>query len=161
MAFILSAQREPDFLGAAFEHYRAYLAAHAEAFPAGAFALATSDWYFDFRDHRCPHDAWLESLSVNEPASGERNECRATEIRVRLLGAYHDGFIEFRYSRVFRYTMAAPAAERGLGDWLYDEFRVSPDGRVIHEIEWAGFGEGPESRWLIEASDVEFEWIPS
>lgn len=144
----------------AFEQYRAYLASNAASFPKGAHRLATSEWYFDPRDHRCPHDAWLENITIAEPATGERSDQRATTIRVRLSGAYHDGFIEFFYSRVIRYSLSSPSSVRGLGDWLYDEFRVAPSGHMIHEIEWAGFPRDEGSRWIIEAADVEFQWIP-
>ena len=160
MSFILSAQRERGTIVTAFEQYRAYLASNVANFPGGAHALATSEWYFDPRDHRCPHDAWLESITIAEPAAGERSEQRVTAIRVRLLGAYHDGFIELFYSRVIRYSLSSPSSVRGLGDWLYDEFRVAPGGHMIHEIEWAGFPSEKGSRWIIEASDVEFKWIP-
>lgn len=160
MSFILSAQREPETVASAFERYRDYLNAHAPAFPSGALALASSNWYFDPCDHRCPHDAWLEGITISEPATGERSEERCTAIRVRLLGAYHDGFIELFYPRVLRYSLSASSSLRGIGDWRYDEFRVAPDGRLIHEIEWAGFPREEGSRWIIEASDVEFQWIP-
>jgi hypothetical protein len=76
------------------------------------------------------------------------------------LGAYHDGFIELFYPRVLRYSLCSPSSVRGLGDWRYDEFRVAPDGHLIHEIEWAGFSRGEGSRWIIEASDLEFQWLP-
>lgn len=161
MSFILSAQREPETVVSAFERYRDYLSAHATGFPRGALALALSDWYFDPQDHRCPHDAWLEAVTISEPASGDRNEGRSTAVRVRLLGAYHDGFIELFYPCVRRYSLSAPSSVRGLGDWRYDEFRVSPGGHLIHEIEWAGFPREEGSRWIIEASDVEFQWIPN
>jgi hypothetical protein len=77
-----------------------------------------------------------------------------------LLGAYHDGFIELTYPRVFRYSLVACSSGRGLGDWLYDEFRVASGGHLVHEIEWAGFSDQEGSRWIIEASDVEFQWLP-
>ena len=51
---------------------------------------------------------------------------------------------------------------RGYGghfDWRYDEFRLGPNGNLVHEIEWAG-GAGYEARWVIEASDVEFREYP-
>jgi hypothetical protein len=159
MTFILSLQRDED-TAKAFDSYRKYIAASRQAFPPHAYELATSEWYFDFRDHRCPHDAWLESLSITEPASGDRSEHRHTSIRFRLLGAYHDGHIEFFYPLVFRYSLSGSPAERGLGDWRYDEFRISSDGHLVHEIEWAGSPGDVGSRWIIEASDVEFQWIP-
>lgn len=159
MAYLLTNQRDLDVTGA-FRRYRDYVASAQPMFPPGGFALAYSDWYFDPREHRCPHDAWLESVTITEPATGERSEQRSTAIRTRLLGAYHDGFIEFHYPRVFNYSFSNPASERGNGDWLYDEFRLSPNGRLIHEIEWAGFPGEQGSRWLIEADDVTFQWIP-
>jgi hypothetical protein len=160
MSFILSAQRDPETIATAFQQYRAYLASNAASFPRGAHALATSEWYFDPRDHRCPHDAWLESITIAEPATGERGEQRVTAIRVRLLGAYHDGFIELFYPQVIRYSLSSPSSVRGLRDWRYDEFRLAPSGHMIHEIEWAGFSPDEVSRWIIEASDVKFEWVP-
>ncbi len=159
MAFILSPKRDEDTLEA-FASYRRYLAESRPSFPSRAYELATSDWYFDFREHRCPHDGWLESLNLTEQGPGVRSEHRHTSLRIRLLGAFHDGVIEFSYPRVFHYSLSGIRTERGLGDWRYDEFRVSPEGHVIHEIEWGGSPRGQGSRWLIEASDVEFHWEP-
>jgi hypothetical protein len=42
----------------------------------------------------------------------------------------------------------------GHGYWRYDEFRVSPGGKLVHEIEWSHpDGDGV---WLIEEGDVAF-----
>jgi hypothetical protein len=76
-----------------------YLAANRERFPPGAYQLATSDWYFGFSDPRGPHDAWLEAVEVAEPAEGDRKQFRTVSIRIRLLGSYHDGWIELVYRR--------------------------------------------------------------
>jgi hypothetical protein len=114
--------------------------------------LATSDWYFNPEDHRSPHDAWLSSLHLTELSSGERHEIRALSLRLRLLGAYHAGYIELLYPRVFAYLLNLEDSEMGHHDWRYDELRVSDQGRLIHEIEWCcSRGKG---RWLIEASDA-------
>lgn len=159
--YILAAQRDPpEARGDApyrdpFPAYRAYLAENEHRFPPGAYALATGGWWFDARDHRCPHDAWLESAVIREPSKGQRNEVRKTRIRVRLLGARHDGHLELLYRRVFAYRMDVGGAGYGHGDWRYDEFRVTGEGRLIHEIEWSGLG-----TWLIEAQDIEYRWIP-
>jgi hypothetical protein len=165
LTFILAAERHPsrdvaaaDVVTRAFSAYRLYVASHRDRFPASAFALATSEWYFDFRDHRCPHDAWLDTVRIEEPAMGERHERRVVAIRARLLGAYHDGHIEFYYPRVWKYQLALADGEHGHRDWRYDEFRVTDEGRVTHEIEWSGLHD--TGRWLIEASDVQFTWIP-
>lgn len=83
---------------------------------------------------------------------------RSTAIRIRLLGAYHDGVIELFYPEVVRYQLNARDVSAGHRDWRYDEFRLSDSGHVIHEIEWASVGES--ARWLIEARDVHFSWEP-
>jgi hypothetical protein len=157
MSYVLDKQRDTDVV-AAFREYRAYLASNATQFPPSAHELATSDWYFDFNDHRCPHDAWLETATFSESSTGSRNEVRTSTLTVRLLGAYHDGHIEFVYPEVRAYELNMSHLAQGHGDWRYDEFRVTPAGRVIHEIEWAVFGYA--GRWLIEAADVSHRWIP-
>jgi hypothetical protein len=69
---------------------------------------------------------------------------------------FHDGHIEIRYPQVFAYSPSFDRAEGGHGDWRYDEFRLSDEGRLIHEIEWRW----QHGSWLIVASDIEFQWIP-
>lgn len=160
MSFILSEQRRVEDCAHAFERYRTYLAESRSTFPPGAFSLATCEWYFDPTDHRCPHDSWLESITVLEPSAGERVEDRHTTIRILLLGAYHDGYIELFYPRVFRFSITNSATERGHGEWRYDEFRLSPAGGVVHEIEWEGGTGVAGANWIIESSDVSLRWIP-
>jgi hypothetical protein len=155
MAYYLSKERSDDVV-ASYRHYQQYLREHEGKFPPGAFALGTAEWWQLPQDHRCPHDGWLESITISEPAAGERSEKRITAIRVRLLGAHHDGHIELFYPHVFSYQLHSPSCGCGLGDWRYDEFTLSKDGRIFHEIEWA---EG--ARWIIEASDIEFQWLAS
>ena len=157
MAFCLSEERPKDVV-AAYRRYREYLEQYKKVFPPSAFELATSDWYFNPENHRSPHDAWLESLVISEPAHGDRNEIRETSIRIRLLGAYHDLKLEFFYPKVFSHSLISNECIRGLGDWRYDEFTLNEKGHVVHEIEWAGFRREPGSRWLICASDVQFNW---
>jgi hypothetical protein len=122
--------------------------------------FATEPWYNDPRDHRCPHDAWLESVEISEAATGQRNEVRRTVITVRLLGAYHDGRIVFRYRDVSNFTLSGVHTLRGLGDWLSDKFVHSDTGSLVHEILWAGLPRKGKSRWVIEARDISYEWIP-
>jgi hypothetical protein len=80
-------------------------------------------------------------------------------LSVRLLGAYHDGYIELHYPRVFAYAMNVGDGARGHRDWRYDELRVSDRGNLIHQIEW--YGATGVGEWMIEASDLEFRWIPA
>ncbi len=157
MTYILSAQRHLDDIEEVRRHWRRYeqyVRDNQAKFPPGAYELATSGWYYGCQDHRAPHDAWLESAVFEEPSQGDRNEVRHLSLQLTLLNAYHDMWIEFRYPRVHSYSIQSSQSGGGHGDWLYDEFRLSEEGHLIHEIEWAGktFSEGP--RWLIEASDV-------
>ena len=123
---------------------------------------ALADWHYDYSDHKCPHDAWLEYVTIREPSSGERSEIRTLEIEIRLLGAYHDGYIEFHYKDVESYCLDQPhrrgrweTKQKGHGDWLTDEVDLSKNGLILHEIEWSDRG-----HWLIECRDFEFKWIP-
>jgi len=157
MTYILADQGHQDEPEATrlWEAYQRYIGENKSAFPSGAYELATSDWYYGFTDHRAPHDAWLEWARFEEPATGSRSESRQLSLRVRLLGAYHDQYLEFFYPVVYSYSLVNLASSCGHADWRYDEFRLSPAGHLVHEIEWAG-GPGVEARWLIEASDVQF-----
>ena len=158
MPYILAKQRDEDVV-AAFKQYRDYLEANRAKFPSNAYDLATSDWWFNFNEHKCPHDAWLESVKVIENSEGERRQYRTVSIRIILLNAYHDGIIELFYPEVFSYALTANHAFQGHDDWRYDEFRVDESGRLIHEIEWAGYGSS--NTWVIEANDIEFTFKPS
>ena len=149
MSYVLAQQRDRDVV-AAFANYRAYLHDNKTLFPPSAYALATSDWYFDFGDRRCPHDSWLESATIGEPSTGLRSELRHSTLSIRLLGAYHDGYIEFFYPEVHAYDLNTANVNQGHGDWLFDEFRLGANGRVIHEIEWASFAN--TGRWIIGLS---------
>jgi hypothetical protein len=154
MAYYLTKERHEDIRGA-WRRYQDYLRENQPQFPTGAFALGTAVWWQDGNDHRSPHDAWLENITISETAIGDDIGERVTAMRVRLLGAYHDGFIELFYPRVFNYSLQSQASRYKTCDWVYDEFRLSPDGHVIHEIEWLG-----GTRWIIEASDIEYQWLP-
>ena len=112
-----------------------------------------ADWYHDFQDHRCPHDAWVESITVSEPSSGERHERRSLDIRVRLLGAYHDGIIEFTYHGVRRYSLEG-SQQRGHGDWLSDKVETTDDDVLVHTVRLA------DGAVRIEAQDAEYKWTP-
>jgi hypothetical protein len=121
--------------------------------------FATMAWYSNPSDHRCPHDAWLESLEFTEPSVGSRHEHRTTAITLKLLAAYHDGHIIFHYSGVRSYTLSSELCASGLGDWLHDEFSVTENGLLRHCITWCS-GPSQQSRWLIEAEDISYEWVP-
>jgi hypothetical protein len=155
MTFILAPERDSD-PAEAFRRYREYLKQEEARFPPGAFALATSDWYFGTDDHRAPHDAWLLGAFFEEAGHGERRESRSLSLRLCLLGAYHDLELELVYPKVFAYRLSGASVARGHGDWRYDEFRVSKDGHLVHEIQWWGSDE--RATWAIESDDVVFTW---
>jgi hypothetical protein len=163
MAYILGALHGPwEERERRFAAYRQYLQSIREQLPPAAFAFATADWHYNFADPRCPHDAWLETLTITEPATGARQERRRIDIHAHLLGAYHDGHIALAYRNVRSYTLAQPAPtagppfpETGHGDWRDDEIRLSPRGLVLHEVVFSGGGQ-----WLIECEDVLYEWRP-
>ncbi len=119
----------------------------------------SAPWYSDPRDHRCPHDAWLESVEISEPAEGARKENRQTAITIKLLGAYHDGNIVLRYRGVTTYSLASSSCTKGLSDWLSDQFSQRY-GMIVHSITWAGHARESQSQWQIEAESVTYEWVP-
>ncbi len=156
MVYILANERDNSSFGSSGDRYRKYLEENKSKFPKNAYELATSTWWFDFSNHKCPHDSWLEKISIVEPAEGERNEKRSTNIEVKLLGAYHDGYIKLKYRNVTSFKIDAFNVKEGHSDWCYDEFRISSNNLLIHEIEWSGYQDA--SNWLIESEDIEYSW---
>jgi hypothetical protein len=156
--FVLAAQlHAPGDPALPWRRYREYLEQHKSRFPSSAYRLASGP-LIDAADRRCPHDAWLEWARFEEPAKGKRLEIRHLSLRVRLLGAYHDRYIELFYPKVFSYSLANPGSGAGHFDWRYSELRLGEDGSVVHEIEWAG-PPGAQARWIIEASDVRLRTV--
>jgi hypothetical protein len=146
----------------AWEQYRHHLRS-AKRLPPKALEFALAEWHYDSEDHRCPHDAWLESLTIEEGPEQAQVHERSMRIVVVLLGAYHDGHLRIEYTNVRAYSFdlpspyqARPHETGSQGDWSIDEIR-SPGhrGRVIHEIEWIG-----GAHWIIEAGEIEVTWIP-
>lgn len=155
--FILSTDGRDEDVNGQFNRYREYLEKVKPIFPPRAYTLATSEWYYS-GGHRSPHDAWLESATVQERSDRRQEGRRCVSLIVRLLAAYHDGHIELTYDDVRAYKFDVPRARDGHFDWRYDELRLSEQNLLLHEIEWSGPGE--TGRWLIEASDVKFRWLP-
>ena len=139
-----------------FKVYREYLQSIKDRLPSSAFEFATAAWHYDYRDHRCPHDSWVESLTIGEASKEGRLHDRSLYISMRLLGAFHDGHILLSYLDVQTYLLDNPKTLSGHGDWLVDEIRLSETGLVLHEVL---FSTG--SRWLIQAKDISCEWRPS
>lgn len=153
MSFLLSEQRDKDFQGY-WRRYEEYIESVRDRMPPGAMKLALSAEWYDFRCHHCPHDAWLQEFRISEGATASGQK-RGNSAGLKLLGAYHDGLLLLHYPRLMSFNIQASALNGGLGDWRYDEFRLSTNGNLLHEIEWAS-----GARWLIEADDIEFQWQP-
>jgi hypothetical protein len=60
-----------DQLKVGWNAYQEYLKSVSDKFPPGALAFATASWHYDVKDCRCPHDAWIESLTVLKRSAGE------------------------------------------------------------------------------------------
>lgn len=155
--YILSTDGRDEDVNGQFRRYREYLDSVKSVFPPKAFALATSDWYYS-SGHQSPHDAWLESATLRELVVRKQEGRKIVSLFIRLLAAYHDGHIEFVYDDVRSYTLKAGDLNSGHYDWRYDELRLSEQNLLLHEIEWCGPSE--TGRWLIEASDLTYRWIP-
>jgi len=139
-----------------WQKYQDYLASIEGKVPPSAYMFATADWHYDYHDPRCPHDAWVEHLIIHEHSFDDRDSIRGLDIQVRLLGAYHDGYIELSYKSVNDYQLSyAPGPVMGAhSDWMDDEIRLSEHGKVIHEIVFVN------ARWYIECEDIAYEWRP-
>ncbi|MDB6066457.1 MAG: hypothetical protein JWR26_2665 [Pedosphaera sp.] len=159
MAYFLAKERDGDVLGS-FKAYQEYLKRNQNQFPPGAFMLGTALCYYNANDHRCPHDGRLQTVLITEEDESLETDRRLITMRIKLLGRYGDGHIELFYPEVFRFEFLESPPSNGMGDWRYDEFTVTSQGRVIHEIEWRETEENKEPRWVIEASDVLYSWIP-
>ncbi len=132
-------------VSASTQCYRAYLESVRAQLPADVYEFAVAEWKFDFRDHRCLHDAWVERVIVSEHANAGEEQDRQTEILVHLRGAFHDGHTALTYRGVSNYELRLRGASderlaRGTrrhenhGDWLVDEIRLGTARSVIHEI---------------------------
>lgn len=150
MSFILSEQRDEN-VTLAFKNYEAYIVKVKDKLPPHLLEMIQSDWYFNFNDHRCPHDAWLKTFVISENQAS-----KLVDIKITLLGAYHDMELEFRYKGVSHYNLKGWDLKNGHNDWRYDEFRISESGKIIHEVEWR-----PEdTEFIIEAEEIYFEFKP-
>lgn len=141
MQFIVE---DPDG-GWNLQPYFEYLLRVKHRLPPEVFAFAADSRNYDLTSHQSLHDAWLENLSISEPATGERSEVRGIQIDCRLLGPYHDFDICLSYRGVRDYNLVSPAAIDGPpsigighGDLLMHEVRLADDDRAItHELHFS------------------------
>jgi hypothetical protein len=164
MRFFTNVMHDPEVnpteIRTIFESYKAHLEAIRDRLPIQVYEFASAPWHYDGGEQGL-HDSWVESLLIEELSSGSRHQKRSLQIRVKLLGAYHDRYIELTYKKVRKYKLKAikdkdvPMSNIGHGDWLYDEFDVSRKGLVIHKVR---FRSG--STWQINCRDLEVNFIP-
>ena len=131
----------PETGGIDFTTYSAYVASIREALPPHVYAFASDSRHFDLSSHSSLHDAWLESLTVREAASGERQQIRRMEVSLSLLGPFHDLRIHLHYTGVTRYDFTAPPRydearyeHTAHGDLHTHEIRLGHEGLLIHEL---------------------------
>jgi hypothetical protein len=162
MRFFTEIMHDPDVdpaeIRAVFDAYKVHLEAIRDRLPIHVYEFAAAPWHYD--DGKLGlHDSWVESLIIEEISSGSRHEKRSIQIRVKLLGAYHDRYIELIYKNVWKYKLRVArdflGSEIGHGDWLYDEFDLSRKGFVIHKVR---FRTG--STWQINCRDLTVNFIP-
>lgn len=129
--------------------------------PPHVAAFAANERHFSLDAPETLHDAWLMELAVREPATGEGQQHRATEIEVRLLGAFHDRVHVLQYTGVRRYQIVGGSVTGGHGDLYTHELRLAPDGvGLIHEYLFLASAGSFESRLLIECTDFTHEMRP-
>jgi hypothetical protein len=139
-----------------FSRYRTYIESIKKTLPAHIYAFGSNPCYFDFESPSSLHDAWLETLTVREIASGERNEIRRLEICLCLLGPFHDRKINLRYNGVTQYSFIAPPRygesryeHTAHGDLLIHEIRLGHSGLFVHELLFES-----DATLLIECADI-------
>jgi len=138
-----------------YAEYKKYLESFQGRLPSSALTFATAAWHYDARDHRALHDSWLESLAIREIFEGERMQHRSVEIEMHLLGAYHDGHTTLTYRGVAGYALSLPHRDSGHADLLVDEFSLSANGLLVHEILFSSGG-----RYSVECRDFDWLWSP-
>ena len=152
MEHIVNSQTE----GIDFTRYSAYIASIQHKLPPHVYSFASDPRHFDLSSHSSLHDAWLETLTVREAASGERHEVRRMEVTLCLLGPFHDRRIHLHYTGVTRYSFTAPSRfgesryeHTAHGDLLTHEIRLGHDGLLVHELLFER-----DATLLIECSDI-------
>ncbi len=122
------------------EGYRRYIESVRESLPEAAYAFAVDSRHVDPAARETLHDAWLDSITIREDASGDRREIRRLAIDISLLGPFHDRRIHLRYRGVHAYRFEALPAEgirfthTAHGDLLMHEMRVGAAGGIVHEL---------------------------
>lgn len=89
--------------------YRQHRSRYSKRIGPKALEFALAEWHHDTEDHRSPHDAWLESLCIEEVAEPPTSQDRAIRIVLKLLGAYHEGHLRIAYEGITSYSLDLPS----------------------------------------------------
>jgi hypothetical protein len=155
----LGERTDPAVIESRWSAYLEYLNSVKEHLGPGAAEYAFSEWHSDYAHKMSPHDAWVESISFRENATGPRLQNRSLSGSISLLASYHDGRILFHYDDVSSYQLEAKkvlrSPPRGHGDWLADEVRLTEGSQqMVHEIV---FSSG--AAWTIVSKDFHYSWV--
>lgn len=138
------------------ENYEKYIQSIYRKLPEHIYSFAANPNHFNFESHSSLHDSWLESLTVRETATGERNEIRRLEVKIALLGPFHDRRIHLNYTGVSRYSFDTPPRygdsryeHTAHGDLFTHEVRLGHEGLFIHELLFER-----DTTFLIECCDM-------
>ena len=136
-----------------FSEYKEYLETIKGKLSFFPINFIFEEWYTDIASHKCIHDSWLDKVLISED-----DENKVT-ITLKLLGAYHDGFITLKYSDVQYYKLnrnESSTIKSSHGDLRYEEFRLDEDGNQIHEFDWYTLDEN--AAFLIACRHIEYIW---
>ncbi|CAN7155542.1 hypothetical protein [Acidovorax sp. Leaf78] len=139
-----------------FTGYLRYLDSIQARMPVHVYEFASDPAHHDLNARSSLHDAWLQSLTIGETAEGSRQEMRQTEVRLCLLGPYHDRRIHLHYTAVEAYAFQSPArhgeprySHTAHGDLLAHAIWINPAGMLVHDMV---FERGSTLR--IECADI-------
>ncbi len=131
--------------------YKEYLSLNKSKLNKTISEIMDSEWYFDWSNHKCPHDSWLREFNIK--CSGGN-----IKINILLLGAFHDLFIRYSYDKVKSYEINFSGRSSEL-EWDIDEFIIDPNGFNVHSIRFVN-----GVKWKISFEGqfkVEFDQIDS
>ena len=117
-----------------------YLSSIKDDLPLHVYEFASNIKHYNLTDHSSLHDAWLNSLEIVEPASGDRFEKRCIEMSANFLGPFHDREIVLDYKDVQGFDLHSPSgsaeSDVGHGDLHVHEIRLEGES-IIHELQFA------------------------
>lgn len=119
-----------------FGRYIEALSAFRDRLPAAVAEFASDEERFALSHPKSLHDAWLESVAVQESRATKESPS-SVALEIVLLGQRHDRRIRLSYRGVQRYEIHGARGEYPEsfhGDLYTHEVRVSAAGHVIHEL---------------------------